>query len=136
MNKVLTVISLVLFGASSFAQTVSIQKMRKDLDLQIAQAPTLTKSCGQLPANVAQIQNQLKQLAEQITTLNAPQHPRIQDAMNDLSNAYSILGNANADCLNGLNSTSILLEMYLIHVDTALMEFQYGVGHDLKRIRN
>lgn len=135
MNKVLTAMVVLFAGFSSFAQQVSVASMRQELRSQIKLASSIAKDCGQVKTNVAQNQLQMKQLAHQINGLGDEQHPRIQDALSELTKAYKILDQAESDCRNGLNYSALLLEMYLEHVDTALMEYRYGIGQDLKRLR-
>lgn len=136
MNKILTVILALFASATGFAQVVSLATMRQDLQTQYKKAPELTKDCAQVQTNMDQTREYLRNLAQQVNSLRDDQNPRVIEALHNIHKAYTIVGEAERDCKNKLNHASLLLEIYLMHTDRALMEYRYGVGPDLRRVRN
>jgi len=138
MKMVSLILSFTLFLASILANAQQqsqhpIDRMRQYVRGQYeGSVRQLRQQNCFTPAIVSEKRKFIRGLSEQLEQLAPATTYRYADeAQVALKNAQDVLQFAEADCENKMNNTPLLYQMYMLHVDAALMVLRYGVGSDL-----
>jgi hypothetical protein len=119
-SMIITVSFLVMTNA--FAIVEKAESLRLDVQNATKETKSLVSNCANIDSTLKNTDQFLVNLNREISTLKNNDNRFLNEARGEIKNARSILYMAKEDCdSHALSRGKILLEMYLVHIDTDLM---------------
>lgn len=130
MKSVKIIISILLLGLVVFAQVQGFSELRKKNDAVLRSLLRVNDFCPGLEVQTVEMHAALMSIEKSARAL-------VRNTRADSARLFQLFGLAqtevfllNRDCPMKLNNSKLLLEMYLVNIDTEMMILQYGVNSD------
>jgi hypothetical protein len=129
------IIFLMLFSISAFAAIPEFSELRDYNDVTLKKLTmTSINNCDSAAGLSYHVQSNMRTLDSAVRILTSEQDAgKTERVLALIKLAHDEANGLNRDCQNSSNYSKILIEMYLVNIDTELMILQYGVGKNLYR---